>query len=614
MAESKPHHDFDSAAFLQRVTDQPGIYQMYDAQDKVIYVGKARNLKKRLKSYFKARIDEPKTRVLVKHIQRIDVTVTETENEALLLESNLIKKLKPRYNVLLRDDKSYPYIYLSTQDDFPRMDIYRGKLSKKGRYFGPYPSAGAVRETLNLLQKLFLIRQCSPSFFNSRSRPCLQYQIKRCTAPCVAYINKEEYAKSVYLAEMFLSGKSQSLINDLVLQMQRASDAMEFETAAHLRDTIANLRKVQAQQVVSKTDGDIDVIALEAQAGGFCVQVLTIRGGRILGSQSYFPRAHESSSTAEVLSQFITQYYLNPVRVQQIPKRLILNTEVADKKWLVNFLSEQAKHKVLLDTQVRGVRLQWLQMAQNNAQVALTSHLSTQANTFQRLEALQKLLQLESLPQRLECFDISHSHGEATVASCVVFDINGPAKQHYRRFNIHDITPGDDYAAMKQALLRRYTKLKSKEEYMPDVLFIDGGKGQLSQARAVLEECQVSSVLLVGIAKGEGRKPGLETLFVGDDNKVLNPPPHSPALHLIQQIRDEAHRFAITGHRNRRDKRRKTSPLQSIPGIGPKRRQQLLQQFGGLQALKAASIDELATVPGISRPLAEKIHKALLKL
>lgn len=601
---------FDLETFLKNLPTQPGVYQMIDNTDKVLYVGKARQLKNRVSSYFKSKDQSVKTQVLLSHVVRVEVTVTTSENEALLLESNLIKKLKPRYNILLRDDKSYPYLYLSSED-FPQLTLYRGKLRSQGRYFGPYPSAQAVRETLNLLQKLFRMRSCNDTFFQSRTRPCLQYQIKRCTAPCVNYISKEDYQLSVQDTVLFLQGKNQQVIDALIKRMEQASEELQFEEAAHYRDQISTLRKIQEEQFVTKQGGNVDVIACVMKQEVACVEILFLRGGRLLGNKSYFPRIPSQASLEDIVMAFIPQYYTNPARIEQIPEQVIVNVELSEKNWLTNFLSEHRQKSVSISDHVRGDRAQWLQMAVNNAMVALNGHLSNQASSYQRFEALQHSLQLDTIPQRLECFDISHTSGEATVASCVVFDVNGPLKKDYRRFNIKDITPGDDYAALYQALTRRYKRIKeSGEAILPDVVFIDGGKGQLHQAQRVFEELQIKGVLLVGVAKGPGRKPGLEHLFIGDDHPI-HLPADSLALHLIQHIRDEAHRFAIMGHRQQRAKRRKISDLEHIEGIGATRRRELLRRFGGLQELKAASVREISKVPGISLALAEKIYAAL---
>ncbi len=601
--------NFDAKHFLKNVTSRPGIYRMLDAQETVIYVGKAKNLKNRLTSYFRKNVDNAKTRVMVAQIANVEVVTTHTEGEALLLENNLIKELKPRYNILLRDDKSYPYIFLSTNDKFPRLSYHRGAKRAKGRYFGPYPSAGAVRDSLNLLQKIFPVRQCEDTFYRSRTRPCLQYQIKRCTAPCVDYVEKEAYAEDVTHAVMFLEGRNKQVIEDLVVKMEDASADLAFEQAGHYRDQIVSLRRVQEKQYVSNEGGDLDVVACELENGVACVQVFFIRGGRNLGNKSFFPKQTKHATASEVLSAFLPQYYLAAHLAKgDIPRRILINQTMEEMDWLAELLSEHAGHTVKLSTEVRSERRRWLDMAIDNAKVALKTHLTSKANMQQRYEALQDVLKLDAIPQRMECFDISHTMGEATVASCVVFDHQGPSKSDYRRFNITDITGGDDYAAMHQALLRRYTRLKKGEGKLPDVLFIDGGKGQLNQAISVLEELQINDILLVGIAKGVNRKPGEETLFLSDSDHPFILAADSPALHLIQQIRDEAHRFAITGHRARRAKARNVSPLEGINGLGPKRRQQLLKHFGGIQEVMRAGIEDLATLKGISTELAQRIY------
>lgn len=607
----KKNPEFDAKDFCKRLTKSSGVYQMFDADGEVIYIGKANNLKNRVSSYFlKSAQSNSKTQSLVSQIASIEVTVTNSETEALLLECTLINKHLPKYNILLRDDKSYPYIHLS-QHSFPRLDFHRGRKAKKGRYFGPYPSAGAVRETLNLLQKIFKLRSCNDTFFSNRTRPCLQYQIKRCTAPCVAYIDQDEYAQSIKHAVLFLQGRNQEIIEWLEHNMDQASLAQQYELAAVYRDQIKSLRKVQEQQIVTSDKGDIDIIAAEQQQQYFCVQVMSIRHGRLIGSKPYFPKTPADSDISTVLSAFVSQYYSNSIRMSQIPKTIIISHELDDLALIKTFLSEQRGSQVECLHRVRGLRAKWLSMTKQNAEVALSGHLSSKASVYRRFESLQKLLKLESMPQRIECFDISHTGGDQTVASCVVFDNEGPMKSNYRRFNITGITKADDYAAMHQALTRRYTKLKQGEGVLPDILLIDGGKGQLSQAEAVLEELQVSGVLVVAVAKGEGRKPGLETLILAHSRQHLQCPADSPALHLIQQIRDEAHRFAITGHRQRRAKQKRESPLEHIEGVGAKRRQALLKRFGGWQELKRASVDEIAKVPGISLTLAQKIHALL---
>ncbi|MDZ4263074.1 MAG: excinuclease ABC subunit UvrC [Pseudomonadota bacterium] len=606
MSDEQESIAFDAKAYLKTLSSRPGVYRMLNAAGEVIYVGKARNLVKRVSSYFSRSATTAKTRALVSQIVNIEVTVTHTENEALILENNLIKELRPRYNVLLRDDKSYPYIFLSA-DQFPRLAYHRGAKRAQGRYFGPYPSAGAVRETLNLLQKLFRVRQCEDTFYSNRSRPCLQYQIKRCTAPCVDYVSAAEYADDVRLATLFLEGKDSQVIDELVRQMEVASAKLEFERAAQYRDQIANLRRVQERQYVSGTGGDLDVIVSAYEKGVGCVQVVFIRGGHQLGNKTFFPGHTQDTDVAEILAAFLPQYYLG----KQVPTEILVNQPMEDQQLLEEVLSEQAGRKVSISHNLRGDRARWVQMAVINVDDALRRHLASKSGMRQRYEALQDALELDSTPQRLECFDISHTMGEATVASCVVFNDEGPLKSDYRRFNIEGITPGDDYAAMHQALTRRYTRLKEGEGKLPDILFIDGGKGQLAEAQKVLEELQVSDVVLVGVAKGPERKAGLETLFLYGHDQPIILPTDSPALHLIQQIRDEAHRFAITGHRQRRAKTRSTSVLEGIPGVGPKRRRDLLKQFGGWQEVARAGVDDLLKVKGISRDLAQKIYDAL---
>ena len=599
MTESK----FDAKAFVKALPGKPGVYRMLDESSTVIYVGKARDLKKRVASYFSSAAQGVKTKAMVAQISAIDIIITHTENEALILENNLIKDLRPKYNILLRDDKSYPYIYLSNHD-YPRLSLHRGARKAQGRYFGPYPSAGAVRDSLNLLQKLFPIRQCEDTYYKNRTRPCLQYQIKRCTAPCVNLISKSDYQEDVRHAVMFMEGKSHAVIDELITKMEQASDIKEYEAAARYRDQIASLKRVQEKQYVSGEGGDFDVVTCLVRNGVACVQVVFIRGGRHLGDKTFFPKLVLESTTSTVLSAFLPQYYLEKIK----PPVILLNDPIENQAVLERTLSEQEDKPVSIKNKVRGEHARWIKMALTNTEHALLNHLATKSNILQRFENLQDALQLDNQPQRLECFDISHTMGEAAVASCVVFDINGSVKEDYRRFNIDDITPGDDYAAMNQALLRRYRRLKNGEAKLPDILVIDGGKGQISQASSVLEELQINDVLILGVAKGAGRKPGLETLYLSGSSKPIILPPDSPALHLIQQIRDEAHRFAITGHRQRRARSRKTSSLETIPGLGPKRRQQLLKQFGGLQEVARAGVDDLANVNGISKQLAQKIY------
>jgi len=601
--------EFDHKAFLNTLTTRPGVYQMYDTGHKLLYVGKARNLKNRVGSYFRASGLTEKTMALVARIREIQVTVTTTEVDALLLEHNLIKTQQPPYNILLRDDKSYPYVFLSSEDQYPRLSLHRGAKRRKGEYFGPYPSAGAVRESLHFLQKVFKVRQCEDSFFNNRSRPCLQHQIDRCTAPCVELVTPQEYAQQVERTALFLRGKSQELIVRLADDMERAAAELAYEEAAVYRDQLSQLQQVQASQGIEGVKGDLDIVAAAVAAGRACVQVLFVRGARVLGSKTYYPPLRLQENPAEVLSAFIPQYYLGGARA--IPPELLVNAAPEDAATLALALSAAAGRQVSLRSKVRDARARWLQLALQTAQSNLASHLSGRQSVLERLQALQELLGLPELPERMECFDISHSSGEATVASCVVFDQGGPRKSDYRRFNIDGITGGDDYAAMQQALERRYKRLKSGEAPLPDILFIDGGKGQVSQAVAVLADLQVTGVEVIGVAKGVTRKAGFETLLNAATGRECQLRVDHPALHLIQQIRDEAHRFAITGHRARRDKARQRSGLEDIAGVGAKRRRELLRHFGSAQAVENANIDELKKVSGISATMAQQIYDHL---
>lgn len=601
----------DIKTFLANLSHHPGVYQMLGNDREVLYVGKAKDLKKRVASYFGNKSRDQKTLALMSQVNDIDVTVTSNENEAVLLECNLIKKHRPRYNVLLRDDKSYPYIMISSSHEFPRIDFYRGPRKKNAMYFGPFPTAHVVRETISLLQKLFRIRTCRDTYFAARSRPCLLYQINRCTGPCVGLIAQDQYKQSVELAVMFLEGKSDQVVNTLQNEMEEASQSLNFELAANYRDQITRLRQLQDKQYVSMTEGEADIIGTEIQAGIICIQLLTIRGGQLLGSRSYFPIVPEYSKREEVISAFITQHYLtDQSHIESIPKQIIIDTHLDDQTMLEDVLSEQAHHKVEINRPLRGEKKKWLAMALTSARQSMTVHLFSKTNMQERLLALQTVLELPRIPLRVECFDISHTMGEATVASCVVFDQNGPVKSNYRRFNIKDIIPGDDMAAMRQAVMRRYKRLQKEEVAMPDVIFIDGGTIQLNAAYQVLQELSLTETLLVGVSKGPDRKPGFETLH-RIDKLPIHLPADSLALHFIQQVRDEAHRFAITGHRQRRDKARRQSTLELIEGIGAKRRRDLLRYFGGIQGIARASLDELTKVPGISRPLAERIFAAL---
>jgi len=577
---------------------------MLDEQQQIIYVGKARNLRRRVSSYFQRSETSRRKRNLVERIRDIQVTVTHTEGEALLLENNLIKEFQPRYNVLLRDDKSYPYIFLSGDETYPRLSFHRGAKRAKGRYFGPYPSSGAVRDTLNLLQKLFKVRQCEDAFFRNRTRPCLQHQIKRCTAPCVNLISPGEYDEDTRRTVLVLEGRNNELLDELGQQMDQAAADLHYEEAAQLRDQIAALRRVQERQYVSNEGGDLDVVAVAQEGESACVQVFFIRAGCNLGNKHFFPKIAAGIESDEILAAFLSQYYLK----HEIPAEVLIHPAVEEAEVIEQVLSDKRGSRVRISAQVRGVRARWVDMAQRNAQHALQARMASRSGIHRRLEALQEAFGLDEVPQRMECFDISHTMGEATVASCVVFNTEGAHKSDYRRFNIKNITAGDDYAAMYQALSRRYARLKEEEGKMPDILFIDGGKGQVSQAAAVLEELQIDQITLVGVAKGPERRAGEETLFLYGRDEPFILPADSAALHLIQQIRDEAHRFAITGHRQQRGKRRRTSVLEDIPGVGSKRRQQLLKHFGGLQEVSRAGIEDLARVPGISRKLAQQIY------
>lgn len=612
MPKAKPT-TFDHKDFLASLTTKPGVYRMLDAEGAVLYVGKARNLKNRVTSYFRASGLAAKTLAMVEKIAAMEVTVTNSETEALLLEQSLIKAHRPPYNIQMRDDKSYPYILLTDNDTYPRLAFYRGSRKRKGRYFGPYPSAAATRETLQILQKVFRVRQCEDSYFKNRSRPCLQYQIERCTGPCVNLISPEDYAKDVHYSTLFLQGKSTALNKELTANMERAATEENFEKAAIIRDQLIDLRRIQEQQYVANQGQDADILAAELQQPYVCIHAIYVRAGRIIGSKSFFPRFRLANDSAEVLSAFISQTYLSDDKSANVPAEIIVPTVLEDGPELQEALSWVAERKIKLSQRVRGHRAQWLQLAVTNAKEAIQGHISNKQNIQKRFSTLQEALKLDSVPARIECFDISHTGGEGTVGACVVFDENGPVKADYRRFNVKDITPGDDYAAMEQVLDRRFTRLAKGEAKMPDILLIDGGKGQLTQAHKILEKFQLPGVMLLGIAKGISRRAGQETLFlrIEDRYREIALVTESPALHLLQQIRDEAHRFAITGHRQRRGKARTVSTLETIPGLGPKRRRELLKHFGGQQELKKASAAELAKVTGISRKLAENIYEYL---
>lgn len=590
---------------LTRIPQSPGVYRMIDATGTVLYVGKAKNLKRRVGSYFSRALIR-RLQVMVSQIAEIEVTVTRTEGEALLLEANLIKTLRPRFNVLLRDDKSYPFIYLSTQDDYPRLAFYRGPRTTRGRLFGPYPSAWAVRETLQLLQKLFPVRQCEDSVFNNRSRPCLQYQIKRCSGPCVGLVTPEVYRQDVEHSIRFLEGRADEVTAELGRDMEQAATALDYERAAVLRDQIATLSRIQQRQYVNGEGGDLDIIAAAQEGGLSCVQVFFIRAGRNLGNKAFFPKTPDETDEAALLAAFLVQFYAD----KEIPPELVLSAEPEDHALLETALSERAERRVRIKWRVRAERARWLEMARGNAEIALASRLGSQAGYGRRLDALREALDLDEPPRRMECFDISHTQGERTVAACVVFDHEGPRKADYRRFNIEGITPGDDYAALHQALTRRYTRIQQGEYPLPDVLFIDGGRGQIGAVGAALRELGVGELLIVGIAKGPDRRPGTELLWLLGREAPVILPSDSPAMHLVEQIRDEAHRFAITAHRQRRAKARTTSVLEGLHGVGPRRRQRLLQQFGGIRGLARAGVEDIAGVDGIGRQLAQQIYDA----
>jgi excinuclease ABC subunit C len=598
---------FDAKVFVDSLPGRPGVYRMLDGEGQILYVGKARNLKNRVGSYFLPSNVQPKVLALIAKTANMEVTITNSETEALLLEYNLIKKHRPRFNVVLRDDKSFPYLHLETRHEFPRLNFYRGSRKEPGKYFGPYPSAGAVRDTLQQLQKLFRIRNCDDAYFANRSRPCLQYQIQRCTAPCVGLVSKEAYARDVNAAIKVLEGRNDEVSEDLARRMDAAAERLDFEDAATLRDQLAKLKVIQAQQIVTAgADHDADVIAIAAANGEYCVALMFVRAGRSLGSTTFFPKA-PFAELPEVLAAFAMQYYLE----RDAPAEIIVEQDFEEMQLLEATLADRLSHKVRIVATVRGIRARWLEMVHNNAEQALNMRRLARAGIESSLEDLREAFDLEESPNRLECFDISHTGGTDTVASCVVFGVEGPLKSDYRRFNISGIQPGDDYAAMYQALTRRYKRVRDGEIVKPDVLLIDGGKGQLAEAAKVLEELGVGGITLIGVAKGADRRAGQEQLFLlGQDTPTILPP-DSRALHLIQRVRDEAHRFAIAGHRRKRAKRHSQSILETIPGLGPVKRRELLKQFGGLQGILRAGIDDFVQIRGLGRELAQVIYEHL---
>lgn len=589
--------------FLKSLSSSPGVYRMMDVSGEVLYVGKARNLRRRVTSYFRKSALDTKSQALMAAVARIEITVTHTENEALLLEHNLIKTLKPRFNVLLRDDKSYPYIYLSLEQEFPRLGFHRGAKSAPGRYFGPFPSSAAVRESLNLMQKVFLLRDCEDTVFRNRSRPCLHYQIHRCSAPCVGFVAKETYQQDVRHAVMFLNGRSYSVVDELAKLMEAASLRHDYEEAAVLRDRIAALRQIQERQYVSAEEGEADVLAVASRAGVVCVEMMCIRGGRNLGSRAFFPKIGIEHKPQEILAQFVARHYLE----YPPPDHIYLDRRIEGQMLLQEVLSERSGRRVALSVPARGLKQRWIKMAAINAEDELRRRLAAHTTLDDRFDALSEALEIGHRLERIECFDISHTHGEATVASNVSFDRSGPIKSDYRRYNIEG-TGGDDYEALRQAVRRRYARMKSETGKRPDIVLIDGGRGQLNAVLGAARDVGAEDLLFIGVAKGPARRPGDEELILADREQALALSADAPALHLIQSVRDEAHRFAISGHRRRRDKQRVTSELERIPGVGQKRRQALLRHLGGLRFVARAGIEDLAKVPGISPDLAKRIY------
>jgi excinuclease ABC subunit C len=605
-ATSSPEAPFDLRSFLASLPAKPGVYRMLGADGTILYVGKARHLKNRVSSYFHGRAHGEKTQVLVGQVARIEVTVTASEIEALLLEFNLIKRHRPRYNVLLKDDKSFPFIHL-TAHEYPRLAYFRGTRKVAGRFFGPYPNSVATRETLLLLQKLFRIRPCEDTFFANRSRPCLQYQIQRCTAPCVGFVSKQAYAQDVSDATRVLEGRNDEVVADLRRRMDAAAESLQFEEAARLRDQIAMLKEIQSSQSVSRIAGqDIDAVALSGTGRDCCVAVVFLRGGRNLGSTNFFLKGGLGGE-GETLGAFLEQYYL----AREAPAEILVSHAVEDADLVEAALTERSHHAVEIRSNVRGTRARWLAMARANAELGLKMKAASRAGLAEQLESLGVELGLGRAPQRLECFDVSHTMGESAIASCVVMGPEGPVKSDYRRFNLRDLTPGDDYAGLKQAVERHFTRIARGESPLPDVLLIDGGPGQLQAALDALAKIGIAPAITVGVAKGADRRVGQERLFLAGQDAPLILATGSPALRLIQRVRDEAHRFAIAGHRKARDRTRRESFLEEIPGLGPARRRELLKAFGGLQGVKQASVEDLAKVQGISRALAERIYERM---
>jgi excinuclease ABC subunit C len=598
---------FDHKQFIASLPRRPGVYRMFGADQELLYVGKARSLKDRVASYFVAGNVQPKVQALLRQITAIEVTVTNSETEALLLEYNLIKAHKPRFNIVLRDDKSYPYIHLDTAHEFPRLVFYRGSRSAAGRYFGPFPNAGALRDTLNQLQKLFRVRNCRDSFFANRSRPCLQHQIGRCSAPCVGLISREDYAEDIAAAVKVLDGRSDEVNAELQARMEEAGSRLQFERAAQVRDQLAALKRIQALQVVTAdVERDVDVFALVEEGGEYALGVMLIRGGRNLGTSSYFPRA-VLAEAGDALSSFIMQYYAD----SELPAEVLTDRRLEDAAALCEALSGRAQRAVQVRQPVRGMAARWVELTRDNALQGLRMRFAQRAGMEEMLAELARELDMPEPPARMECFDISHTGGEGTVASCVVFGPEGPLKKEYRRFNITGVTPGDDYGALRQALERRYRRVGEGEVPVPDLLLIDGGLGQIGQVHEVLEELGFGDLQLVGVAKGPDRRPGQERLFVFGSPTAVILEARSPALRLVQRIRDEAHRFAISGHRKRRARRYNESVLEVVPGLGPAKRRELLKHFGGLPEIMRAGVADLTQVKGIGAALARSLYDHL---
>ena len=606
---------FNSKKFLGSLTSRPGVYCMKNTSDKIIYVGKAKNLKKRVSSYFNNIDAQPiKNQVMAKQICNINITVTQTENEALVLENRIIKKYKPKYNIIFRDDKSYPYIFLSTNHDYPRFLYHRGSLKGEGKYFGPFPSAGAVKKTLNIIQKLFLIRSCEDSVFSNRSRPCLQHQIKRCSAPCVNYISKNDYENDIKNARLFIEGKKEKIIKELSEPMQSAADKLDFEKAAKLRDQIRSIREIQEKQFIGGENDNFDIVVCVKNNNCTLIHLSFIRSGLNLGSRKYYPHNTEEQTESALIEAFLGHFYvtnIDNVSKKNIPLEILVSNNIENRLLLENVLYEKLQRKIKIKYKVRGEKSKWLMLAKENAKLDLKKKLAIDENLKERYVTLQKLLNFKQRIENMECFDVSHTQGDSTIASCVVFGQNGPIKDKYRKFNIENIKKGDDYAAMSQVIRRRYTRVVKENSILPDLILIDGGKGQVSAAKKELNELQLSYIPVLGVAKGVSRKPGEENLILTDNHNGIFCDSTSPALHLIQHIRDEAHRFAVTAHRQKRKKKSVYSFLEEIEGIGSKRKQILIKHFGGLQGVSKAGINELSKVNGINKNLAKKIYETI---